>query len=83
MKLFTVAAIIAGYLVAAALGLPAAAAATPAGPAPAAVTFTVPQPGQPQHNRHDSTAPVSRPPAVVPPVALPQVIGRGGTGYTY
>ncbi|MDT5369695.1 MAG: hypothetical protein QOC62_4126 [Mycobacterium sp.] len=82
MKLFTIAAITAGYLAAAALGLPTA-AATPAGPAPAAVTFTVPQPGQQQDNRHDSTAPVTRPPAVVPPVALPQVIGRGGTGYTY
>ena len=81
MKLFTIAAITAGSLAAAALGLSTAAAATPAGPAPVAVTFTVPQPGQQQDNRHDSTAPVTRPPAVVPPVALPQVIGRGGSGY--
>jgi hypothetical protein len=66
MKEFTVAAITASSLAAAALGLSTAAAATPAGPATVAVTVTVPQPS------------VTRLPAdaVFRPVAPRQIIDR-------
>ena len=91
MKSFAISTITAGAPAPAALGLAGAATAAPTGPAPAAIIVSNLQtdPGyqgsHEQDKRHDRTAAVNNgrtTPSLVP-LAPGQVIGRGGTGYTY